>query len=195
MKYPLLSLSAYPSLAHHLRLSESSTAAFHFDIQLKCVCVCVFAWVFKANGKHGTDSKLTFAYFGRMSKVCSNHHMENQLSAIFALLPCVCVCVCVCIACRCRRHGEKIEATANLLISADTQKVRSHPANHGSHSAVQVPLEFTTSSPFYSKWAPKKYELACDAARPIPRPQLGTYLQSVGFRRHWLLVWRELLQV
>lgn len=159
--------------------------------------VCVFAWVFKANGKHGTDSKLTFAYF-------SAHFAESvQQSSYGKSIVCnfcfiaMCVCVCVCIACRCRRHGEKIEATANLLISADTQKVRSHPANHRSHGAVQVPLEFTTSpTPFHSKWGPrKKYELACDAARPMARPQLGTYLQSVGFRRHWLFVWRELLQV
>lgn len=57
----------------------------------------------------------------------------------------------------CRRHGKKIEATANLLISADTQKVRSHPANHRSR---------WTPSPSANGGPPaqKKYELACDAA-------------------------------
>lgn len=121
--------------------------------------------------------------------------MENQLSAIFALLPCVCVhcvcmyCVCVCIACRCRRHGEKIEATANLLISADTQKLRSHPANHRSHGAVQVPLEFHNLLPVSLKMGAPQKNMNWHA---MPQPAAGNVFKV---RRLSLFVWQELLRV
>lgn len=40
------------------------------------------------------ESQLTFAYFSAHGEsMQQTHHMENQLSAIFALLLCVCVCV------------------------------------------------------------------------------------------------------